>query len=288
MSETKTKVPKINNLLPFCIYYREDSQTGTVYSHIGAPELVVDQDGKTQYYKCMSKSLLYPGWKPYGVFYSLDPQFRPIPRGMILLCARWRRGFPYQTFEVRHVIDPYNLDTDLYSGCMYFFGYDHPALNTVPLYFYQVKMPIDGGNMFLPSFEKDISKLPQPGKDNGIILNWEPASIPLIHVIASNRTSKDCKKCLSSEQIQNIKFNNINNSCVPDINGKYDTIGDCIVTSDTSKNINLLQMVKEDSERDSGIRKFFKSIPLYGVSIILAVFVMSLLMVIMLGNNVKK
>lgn len=283
------KIPRFNNLLlPFCIYYKQDTETGVVYSHLGAPELAVDLDGKNPRYQCMSRSILYRGWKPYGMFYSLDPQFRPIPRGMALMCARWRRGFPYHTFEIRHIIDPYNLETDLYSGCMYFFAYTHPALNTVPLYFYTMNMYIQGGNLFLPSFERDIKKLPQPGKKNGIILNWKRAHIPVLYVLAPERISHECKKCFSSEEIEKIRFSNINNSCVPDPNGIYSNIGECIVSSDQSKNINLVEMVQEDSKKDIGIRKFFKSIPLYAISIILFVFVLSLLIVIILSTQNTK
>ena len=285
---TKQLIGKNNQLLPFCIYYKEDKNSNIIYSHLGAPELIVDNDGENPRYKCMDMSLLYRGWKPYGVFYGLDPQFRPIPRGMILLCARWRRGFPYHTFEVRHLTDPYNLEQDLYSGCMYFFAYDHPANNTVPLYFYTFKMPIQHDDILLPSFHRDMSKLPQPGKDNGVHIEWERAPIPVVHVIAPDRTTEECPTCLTQEDIKKIKFSNVNNACVPDMNGKYDSIGDCIVTSNTSKNSNLLQMVADDAKKDTGIRKFFKSIPNYGTSIILAVFVFSFLMVIMFSSQSTK
>jgi len=288
MSDEVVEIPKKDNLLlPFCIYYFEDTNTGTIYSHLGAPELMVDEGGKNPRYRCMRNSLLYRGWKPYGMFYGLDPQFRPIPRGMVLLCARWRRGFPFNTFEIRHVIDPYNLETDLYSGCMYFFAYAHKVPNTVPLYFFTAKTAINGGNILLPTFDKD--NLPQPGKNNGTIIVWYPAPIPVVYVIAPDKTSKDCKKCLSHEEIQNINFSNMNNSCIPDPNGQYDNIGECVVASDSGQNTNFLQMVKEDSNNDTGIYKVFKNIPDYGISIILAIFVSSLLIIVLTGvtQNLK-
>ena len=130
------EIPRDDQLLPFCIYYYEDNHTGTIYCHIGAPELSVDKDGKNPRYKCFHESLIYNGWYSYGAFYSLDPQFRPIPNGMILLCARWRRGFPWQTFEISNARDPFNLQQDLFSECLYFYAYSSPAKNTVPLYFF--------------------------------------------------------------------------------------------------------------------------------------------------------
>ena len=47
-----------DQLLPFCIYYYEDKHTGTIYCHIGAPELSVDADGKNPKYKCFHESLI--------------------------------------------------------------------------------------------------------------------------------------------------------------------------------------------------------------------------------------
>ena len=58
MIETQEiEIPRDDQLLPFCIYYYEDNHTGTIYCHIGAPELSVDKDGKNPRYKCNQKRI---------------------------------------------------------------------------------------------------------------------------------------------------------------------------------------------------------------------------------------
>lgn len=265
-----------DQMLPFCIYYYEDNHTGTIYCHIGAPELSVDKNGKNPKYKCFHKSLIYNGWYSYGIFYSLDPQFRPIPNGMILICARWRRGFPWQTFEILNARDPFNLEQDLFSECLYFYAYTSRSENTKPLYFFKSNFYINKTNVLLPTFESDIDKLPQPGKRNGSIINWEPAPIPVVYVISPGNISPDCTSCL--KDIEYLRFSNINDSCIPNPDGEYKTIGNCIIsTSNKPKRFDLLDSVKEDSNTDTGFSNFFKSFPLYGISIILCLFVLSLL-----------
>lgn len=280
MIETQEiEIPRDDQLLPFCIYYYEDNHTGTIYCHIGAPELSVDKDGKNPRYKCFHESLIYNGWYSYGAFYSLDPQFRPIPNGMILLCARWRRGFPWQTFEISNARDPFNLQQDLFSECLYFYAYSSPAKNTVPLYFFKSGFFVNKTDVLLPTFDNNKDNLPQPGKHNGSIIDWEPASIPVVYVIGTKKTSTNCNSCL--QDMNHTLFSNINNTCVPDPNGEYETIGKCIIsTSNKPKRFNLLESVKEDSRGDIGIHNFFKSFPLYSISIIICLFVLSLLLTI--------
>lgn len=233
-------IPLLNEMLiPYCIYTKINTsqsnkngitKSSTYISHIGAPELMVDDDGKNARYRCMNKSIQYEGWKPYTTFYTLSPQYRPIPKDMILLCAEWNRGFPYNTIDIKHVIDPYDINQALTfnSSCNFFYAYNRHIKGTTPLYLFKN----DEG--LFPTFEKD-----PPEKD---VLNWWPADIPIIYVIVPENK-------LDYNGIKNIKFDQKNGTCFPSKNGKYNNINNCILSTNhkdlDNDNEDLLIYIKQ-------------------------------------------
>jgi hypothetical protein len=265
-----------SGLFPYYIYHYEDPNTQTYLGHISSAEVNVDDKGEISY-QGMGKSLIYTGWKKYGKFYSLEPSFQPIPRAMVLLCAKWLAGFPYQTYSIKHVMDPFNKEM---GSCVYFYAYDRFVPNTVPLYFYSLNVDANtSDDIIWPSFEKD-----PPGG-----LDWKLVRDP-VYVLAPDHTSEKCKTCLTSEEILTIGFDNVDNACVPTKDGIYETIKQCIVSTGGDKSETLLEMIAGDKKKDKDItfRKFFKQIPDYAVSIILGVFAMSFVIVFLILLNGNK
>jgi hypothetical protein len=279
-----------NFLIPFCIYYKinpemnENEGVGestTYISHVGAPEMVVNNDGSDISFECMKTTFIYSSWFEYATFYALNPQFRPIPKGMILLCAEWKRGDPYNTVNIKHVIDPFyvNVSVDFDSGCIYFYAYDRPVKGTVPLNLF---MNSEG---LFPTFENEPPKSRTE--------KWTKSPLEKIYVFAPGRTSLTTKIPLTVEDINSMKFINKNDTCIPIIKGEesdakgekiYNNIGECVVDYSNFPIVSLLDMIVERTniQNKNKIKKIFNDIPQIYTSIILAIFTVSFIMIVIL------
>ena len=145
-------------IIPFCIYHYINPGDNTYRGIISNPIIERGKDGKT-IYKCPET---LKDWKFAGLFYAISPLFRPIPIGMNLYCAEISKS--YMT-DLRKNYDLFTFK----DNCVYFMTYNKPALNTVPLYFYQL-----GTNVF-PSFDEN-----PPAKD------WNKINLSPLFVIPGN------------------------------------------------------------------------------------------------------
>lgn len=265
-----------NLIIPYCIYHNKiidtiDNEGVTAdndyYSRIGSPEITVDMDGLNPRYKCMDKSLLYSSWKPYGIFLSLNPMFRPIPKDMILVCAQWNRGEPGNTLNIKHVIDPYDINTDLLNftgSCIFFYAYSRKVSGTVPLYFHKnlrgVYATFDSKPPIIPNYK------------------WENADIPYIYVIKYD--NKDPTSEIHIKDLNNLKFSIIDNTCVVDNkNGKYKNISECILDSHDEKILTLFDMLREDNNKKNiYFKKYIINIPKYFIFISITLITMYIIL----------
>lgn len=275
-----SKAYSTNNLiLPYCIYHKinknfKDKEgvigSSLYLSHIGSPELIIDKGGVNPRYKCMDKSLLYSDWIPYATFYSLNPLYRPIPKDMVLICAAWKRGEPYNTLDIIHVMDPYKIESDLLDfsgGCMYFYAFSRKIKGTIPLYFFKNN---DG---IYATFENN------PPDNNE---NWIKSKISVLYVISPDNVNNANKEILLKDIVNNIKFNIDNDTCIYDKNGKY-SISECLLNTFGHKEVSLLDQIKNDSKYKP-IKllnyNFLKYLPIYFIIISVSIFTVYIYIII--------
>jgi hypothetical protein len=183
MNTVNTK--NTGQIIPFCIYHRNNSNTQTYLGFISGPRQVFTKNG-TEIFECAPEPKTYRQWFLYSNFYALAPSFRPIPVGMLLFCAKRSSIYPYDITEVKFVYDPFNLHDD----CIYFIVYSQPMVNTVPLYLHKISKHI------YPSFDKN------PPSDDPA---WTHEGISPIFVMTKNTVG----------DIDKIKFRCVNGRCIP-------------------------------------------------------------------------
>lgn len=270
-----------NLIIPYCIYHKDvplgEKTKGvgdsiSYLSHIGYNELTVDNNGENLSYKCMNKSTIYNSWSLYGTFYSLNPLFRPIPKDMILIGSKWNIAEPYNSISVFHVMDSYSIITDinkLNQEYIYFYAYSRKVKNSVPLYFHKNSEGI------YASFDKEF-----PDKS----INWIQPMIPVVYVISPDTIYSADKKILVDD-INHLRFTNLDNTCIPDNNGSFSNIEDCILQTKSNKNLSLLQMIKNDNIHTSYFSNYISTIPKYFIIISTAIIMLFVLLYI---NKVYK
>jgi hypothetical protein len=183
------------NLIPFCIYHRIDENTNTFWGFISSPRKTVSQNGEVSY-SCAPEPRTYRQWRYAGMFYGMEPNFRPIPLGMKIFCAQRSDIYPYDTVDVNMMYDPYNIK----ESCVYFMTYAQPVPNTVPLYLHQI------GIHTYPSFDKK-----PPTNDP----EWTQAEVSPIFVMTEQTVGN----------ISSVKFKCLDGRCIPwtkDIADLYD------------------------------------------------------------------
>lgn len=258
------------SIIPMCIYHNIDYHTNTYLGHI-TPPLKVKLDDGSFTYRCVERPKLYRDWSLSGVFYVLDPSFRPIPSGMKIYCAKKSGGFPYNTQDVYLEYDPYNIQAD----CFYFTTYNMKVPNTVELYFHKL-----GQNIF-PSFDKN------PPTDNP---DWVHTEISPVYVMTKDSIGIDL---FNTENEKILKFKCINGRCIPwtkNIPDLYDDepdndllkFDDCVIYCNELVIVNkhqrrptqLLEHVNKETTRKPVLSSFFKGVSSEIIGIILFIFLL--------------
>lgn len=260
-----------NLLLPYCIYHLENESLpdkegignpSIHLSHISSPELIVDSGGTNPRYKCMDKSLLYSEWKPYNIFYGINPLYKPIPKDMILISSHWKLGEPYNTIEISHVLDPYKIDNDIinFTGGVYFYAYNRKVNGTIPLYFFKNN---DG---IYATFNKDPPK--------NVKEKWIKPKIPVVYVISPDWMSNlnsPTKDIGLNDIINDIKFDIKDYTCIPDKNGKLN-LSECLLNSIDYKDTSLLDKIKIET-KSNRFNNFIYTIPIYFIIISVCIII---------------
>lgn len=122
------------SLVSLCLYKNEN---GT--SYIGLPQK--HREGDKDVYSCRLRedSLLI------GMFYIINPDIRPIPPGMDLLCIKNTETSIPETVGIEPIYDPFNID----NQCTRMIAWMEPVPYGKPLYIYKK------GSSVSISFEKE-------------------------------------------------------------------------------------------------------------------------------------
>lgn len=221
-----------DDIIPYCIWHYIDVNTNTFLGYIGEPRKY-KKNGIVSF-DCDLK--MKENWVLAGTFYAIAPNFRPIPVGMKIFCAKTSSSVPYNTTDMYLMKDPYNIKDD----CVYFTTYNQPVPNTKPLYFHLLK------NNVFPSFD---SKPPSTSPD------WTQTTLSPIFVMTDKHD----------------KFKCINGRCIPwvsEIPSLYDTdphdellglhncvvfCNDLVISKNEGKPFNILDMVLEERINKKGI-----------------------------------
>jgi len=160
-----------NIVIPYCIWHYIEPETNTFLGYISGPRKYI-KDGVIGF-ECDKDDKPNEKWVSGGTFYAVSPNFRPVPVGMKIFCAKKNTAFPYNTQDMYLMYDPYNIKEE----CVYFIAYNQYVPNTIPLYFHMM-----GENVF-PSFD---SKPPSSSP------NWTKTHISPIYVMTSSQHSFKC------------------------------------------------------------------------------------------------
>ena len=258
-------------IIPYCIWHYIDIETQTFLGYIGGPKKSM-KNGIIEF-DCIPDEKKDSKWFLADSFYAVSPNFRPIPVGMKIFCAKKSIDFPYNTNDLYLMYDPYNIKDD----CIYFTTYIQPVPNTKPLYFHKI------GNNIFPSF----NSTPPSASDK-----WTQTFISPIFVM----TNKD------------IKFKCVNGRCLPWINeipDLYDSnphkdllsLQNCVVYCNelVSKNngrpFNILQIASDQNSKHLDKKNKKKILSIVIVSLIFLLIVLFLVKIIIFywcdGEKVK-
>lgn len=235
-------------IIPFCIYHRDDSNTQTYLGFISGPQKVLKKNGDEEFI-CAPEPKTYRQWFLYDTFYALSPSYRPIPNGMLLFCAKRSDIYPYDISEIKFVYDSFNIKDD----CIYFITYSQPMINTVPLYLHK------SGSHVYPSFKKN------PPSDNP---GWTQEEISPIFVMTKDTVGDIYDKNTD------IKFKCVNDRCIPwkkntfsniyltdeNIDSELLDLDKCALVCNRLKNqktLNIIDMVKLENKKI--VNKFSKT-----------------------------
>lgn len=174
-----------DSIVPLCLYKNE--QGG---SYLTIPSL---ENGQ---YVCQSIS----GLDLVVQFYGVNPDFRPIPAGVDLLCAN---NSGYRTVNVTQIYDPYNLD----EGCVRFMAWLEPVPYATPIYVSKGKT----GTLFGLGRSSE--------QQNSLDISLEKPSDDVDYFSLYVLLQKDFPN--------GFRFSNYQGRCLPDPNGK--TLAECSV-----------------------------------------------------------
>lgn len=263
------------NIIPICIYHYIDPNTKTFKGYISPPRKIELENGKYTY-ECPKIPHTFGKWFLYGVFYALDPSFRPIPVGMKIFCAEKPHAYPYDTSDVYLMYDPFNIK----DNCVYFTTYNMPVPNTRKLYFHKI------GNGVFPSFD------PEPPSNNP---GWTQTDISPIFVMTPDTVGN------IFDTNETLKFKCINGRCIPwnknipniyqdDKNTPLLELDKCVVycnelvvtTNSTRRPSTLLSRVAQETAIKDHVPQFFQGIGPVWIGIIVAVFCLLLFGIIIM------
>jgi len=251
---------------PMCMYYLSNAVEGVTHGTMVAPIMVRTKESKNVF-RCLEPASGYGGWYLKDQFFVINPMYRFIPYGTVLLCARQNKTWPYNMTEISQAYDPFHLE----PMCSYFITWTLPVPYTTPLYIFKK------GNNVIPSFDNT-----PPGS------GWEKGSISPLFVLTKEprKTTVLPKKGWFNikDGVPQFKFTNYSGRCIPDPDGV--TLEECTV-KDNEKNIRPISLLdylnkikKIGEKKKKRIPKFFEKSHSLVVSIILVIFLSVLLGII--------
>lgn len=253
----------MKDIIPFCAYQYINPATNSFWGYIDVPNKIYNPNNDSFSYNCpkteSNKNLLFS-------FFAVAPNFRPIPSGMKLFCAKKSLSYPFTTSDVNIVYDPYDIKED----CVYFITYNQPVPNTVPLYFHKLGLHV------FPSLDKN-----PPSKNK----NWTQTNISPIFVF-TKETLKNTNtfSCINGSCISLPK--NMNNVLQNDTR-VFNNLSECVVycnetilAKNQQKPQSLIEYIKSESLPTPDHFKVFK--------MILAILILLLIVIILIKLGFKQ
>ena len=268
-------------IIPFCIFHWNNPNTDTYRGYIGDPVKTRQPDG-SDLYECKPSAPAYGNWTIYGTFYAVNPMLRPIPTGLKLFSAIKADKFPYNSTQLDFLYDPYNVNKDGVA----FMTWSQKVPYTVPLYIY------DNGSSIYPSFTK-----------NPFGKNWKESIISPIFVLVDPKMTYLNPKHPETPGKHNVKdvfARNTNNQLIYKFSNKHDGPGNCLPdptgdslttcfllsdedllrqdpTPDIPRPPTLLEHLKDILREKERRLTFFDTISPYFITLILIVFILSII-----------
>lgn len=145
------------DIVPMCLYINDNNMT----SYLGLPTKVRENGQDSLICRGIPENELV------AQFYIINPDFRPIPPGTELFCAKTSPNDPYSTISLDQYYDPFNIE----EKCTSFIAWNDPAPYTTPL-----NVVSSGNNiyMYFGVYKKDY-----PGPE------YLPLAFSPIHVLVS-------------------------------------------------------------------------------------------------------
>jgi len=248
-------------IVPLCIYKNVNT------SYIGLPKKINKNDQIT--YKCS----LIPNLQFYSRIWVINPDFRPIPPGTSLFCAKQSN---YTTISINPVYDPF----DIQDNCVRFITWMQPTPYTTPLYIY------NNGSNYIISFDKQ----PPP---NYININISPIYVLVDPNTNVERILPSYKPVTSDfniiDGIPQYYFSGLDGNCVPDPQGY--SLGKCVTLYNkkilspelSNKRFTLLNYLQY-RYGNKGTTNPFEKVSVY-VIILLSIMLIGSIITIMIVRN---
>jgi hypothetical protein len=261
-------------IIPFCIFHYDDPESSTYRGIINYPTRIVSHEGIAKL-ECLEYG---EKWKQYGMFYAFSPIIRPIPAGLKLVNAGRIERDPWTANSINYVFNPFNSKK---TG-VYFITWTNPVNGTVPLYLH-----ITPSGDIYPSFDQS----PPGNSAHG----WKQDKMSPIYVLVDteNHTSKvginENPLPIWPRDVNNYPlffFKESDNKCIPNIKGV--SIEKCFLFTDKNifgKNkafgptplLDRLKAAIKEQKANKGIQYFFRKIPPYTITIVVSLFILSLI-----------
>jgi hypothetical protein len=263
--------------MPFYIYHYHDPEGDTVYGRIRAPDERMNIDERVSEYVGAKKQVNDPFWREYGVFYAVSPDIANIPHNMILICVANFFKYPYSTYDVENVYDPFMRKTD----CINMVVYINHMENTIPLKFYRLKGQED---VVVPMLRDELP-FNSIKKYEGL---WE--NFATYYVIDPNEKGlgvmRKTKHKNYEKSVIDFYFKCNNGTCVPakiDDENKHDTLQMCTNRCSSKRYTeSILDTIERDVKPPERIKNFFRSLPIMFVATMVSVFIISFVLIIIL------
>ena len=157
-------------LLPYFVHNNNN------YQSFISPGIITENG---QYKDIYEDTLSQNGWEKIGMFFGINPSYKPIPNEMQMFKITLNNTFLQDIKDISLHYDIYNVS----NNYIYFITYTKPVLNTTPLYIWENNH----------NHSTWVSFSPKPPKQKG----WKPNLINPIYVIDPKIVGVD---------IYNIKF----------------------------------------------------------------------------------
>jgi hypothetical protein len=189
-------------IVPYCLYRK-----GQFDSYISLPVKSREND------KTVLKCPPLPDMQPITIFYAINPDIRPIPPGMALLCLK---NIPEEnvTIDVSPIYDIFNIDQKCYRMMVW--------LDPVP-YTTSIYLSKKNNSMHI-SLSKDIPAGYEPLYFSPMYVLIDPRQEAIRTKGHKGQNYKDFKIV---DNQPNFLFSGYQGKCIPDPNGI--SLGECIV-----------------------------------------------------------